>query len=223
MDHSEGLVMYYKNQNISFTPLPIEKEQELFRAYRKGSADAKEAIIRNHLLVVRNMAAKVCGPDGNLDALISEANVAMLSAMDQFDESRGYRFVTFLRKNIHGALCRFLSNCKRDGDRVTHCVSPSGEVFDDGEKLEEQAEHPTMEKDDFLDHVRDVLNKVMEQLPRKDRLIVQMRYFEFASFEQISNALGDIGVAGVRQRHKKLLVKIRRMGQEISPEFKLYA
>lgn len=208
--------MYYKNQSISFDEPTLKQEQALFRRYHKGDLKARDAIVQNHILLARTLALRTAGSNWDADLVISEANVALLDAIEHFDYTHGWRFGSFLRKYIHGAVLRLMSNYIKDRKRCE--LLGDLRATDSAPEILVEDDHET---EDFHAHVREILNKVVTD--PKDRKIIQMRYWEGLSFKEISEHLGNIGVEGVRQRHLRLLDKIKKSASKISKDFVFHA
>jgi RNA polymerase sigma factor (sigma-70 family) len=65
----------------------------------------RNALVLSHQGLVRSIALKY-SPNGFLDDLISEGNLALLRAAEKFDDSRGYAFSTYAYPRIDGAIKR---------------------------------------------------------------------------------------------------------------------
>lgn len=115
----------------------------------------------NQRLVVSNAALfKACGIP--LADLVSEANLAMMQAIDRFDVSRGYRLSTYATYAIRRHLSRYVQrDIKR---RPLFPDSPTEPRIQDtpGEWLDDHPESL----------VRDILN----DLPTREREIVRLRF-----------------------------------------------
>jgi RNA polymerase primary sigma factor len=90
------LDLYFKDID-KFGRLETEKEQELFVAYRSGDHPSRETLIVHNLKFVVSVAKhyqrSVVGIQ--LSDLISYGNIGLMKAIERYDESLGYRFISF--------------------------------------------------------------------------------------------------------------------------------
>ena len=102
------LSMYLKE--INKIPL-LTREEELHHATEaaKGLESAKEALIQANLRFVVNVAKKYQNQGLPLSDLISEGNIGLMNAIDRFDVTKGYHFISYavwwIRQAILKAIC----------------------------------------------------------------------------------------------------------------------
>jgi len=82
-----------------YTPLSVEREQELIKIYHL-SKNPKEKLLAKEELLCANQrfalgVAKRWATNDNLMDLISEANIGMSEALDEYDINQNVRFITF--------------------------------------------------------------------------------------------------------------------------------
>lgn len=97
---------YYRHgQDLTFTPTTREEERELFKRAKAGDEDARTFLITNHLLFAK-LEAQRMGAGAEEDELTSAANLALMTAVDQFDLKFKSRFTSYLRPFIWGEVAR---------------------------------------------------------------------------------------------------------------------
>ena len=73
-----------------------------------GDAAARELLIENNLGFIRRTALEVCGKAGesglDVDDLVQEGCIGLLSAIDRFDAGRGMKFLTYAAPAIRNAM-----------------------------------------------------------------------------------------------------------------------
>lgn len=102
------LAMYLKD--INKVPLLTRQEEEDL-AVRAASGDiaAKNKIVNANLRFVVNVAKKYQNHGLDLTDLISEGNIGLLTAIEKFDVTKGYHFISYavwwIRQAILKAIC----------------------------------------------------------------------------------------------------------------------
>lgn len=108
--HSDVLDLYWKEIKDN-QPLGRKEEVALFQQVKAGNRDAVEELVKANLRFVVSVAREYCAEDGPmLMDLISEGNVGLMRAVETFDETRGFKFITYavwwirqaMRKSLHG-------------------------------------------------------------------------------------------------------------------------
>lgn len=100
--------MYLKEIN-KIPLLSFEEETELAKKAAAGDKIAKNKIVNANLRFVVNVAKKYQKKGLDLEDLISEGNIGLLTAIDKFDVTKGYHFISYavwwIRQSILKAIC----------------------------------------------------------------------------------------------------------------------
>lgn len=104
----ETLAAYLKD--INRIPLLTAYEEKLLaEKAAAGSKSAKNKLVSANLRFVVTIAKTYQGRGFELSDLISEGNIGLMNAVDHFDVSKGYRFISYavwwIRQCIQKALC----------------------------------------------------------------------------------------------------------------------
>ena len=109
MTNDESVLNMYLKEINKIPLLSREEENELALAAAKGDASAKEKIVRANLRFVVNVAKKYQNHGIDLVDLISEGNIGLLTAVERFDVSKGYHFISYavwwIRQAVLKAIC----------------------------------------------------------------------------------------------------------------------
>ena len=103
----EMMDLYLKD--INRVPLlTAEEEKELAVKARNGSKSAKNKLVNANLRFVVAIAKTYQGRGFELMDLISEGNLGLMTAVDHFDVSKGYKFISYavwwIRQSIQKAI-----------------------------------------------------------------------------------------------------------------------
>ena len=134
----------YLAEISKYEPLKPQKEIELTQQIKKGDRRASQELIVSNLRFVVSVAKKFQGQGRPLEDLISEGNLGLIKAAERFDETRGFKFISYavwwVRQSIlqslseHSRMVRVPLN--RQGD-ITKIVKAA-------EELEHQYERPAL-------------------------------------------------------------------------------
>ncbi len=134
----------YLAEISKFEPLKPQKEIELTQKIKQGNRRAQQELIVSNLRFVVSVAKKFQGQGRPLEDLISEGNLGLIKAAERFDETRGFKFISYavwwVRQSIlqslseHSRMVRVPLN--RQGD-ITKIVKAA-------EELEHQYERPAL-------------------------------------------------------------------------------
>lgn len=109
------------SQNLSryFSDLTKEKmldphtEAELAQRAKEGDLEARDKIIIANLRFVVSVAKAYASSNASLEDLISEGNKGLIEAMESFDPSTGFKFISYAVWHIRKNIFLYLSNNTR--------------------------------------------------------------------------------------------------------------
>lgn len=100
---SDNLNRYF-SEISKYELLSPEKEAELAFKAKDGDEKAKEAILKSNLRFVVSVAKSYVSGNSPLEDLISEGNKGLVEAVENFDPTTGFKFISYavwhIRKNI---------------------------------------------------------------------------------------------------------------------------
>ncbi len=138
----EILSMYLKEIN-RIPLLDHEEETELAVRAKNGDKAAKDKIVKANLRFVVNVAKKYQNRGLELGDLISEGNIGLLTAIEKFDASKGYHFISYavwwIRQAVTKAICEKGRSIRLPMNRVNELIQiEKAKKSVHGKKTEEQ-------------------------------------------------------------------------------------
>ena len=167
MSNSDSVLSMYLKEINKIPLLSYEEETELAVKAAKGDVAAKNKIINSNLRFVISIAKKYQKKGLELEDLISEGNIGLMTAIEKFDVSKGYHFISYAvwwsRQAILKAICeksraiRLPLNRANELVKIEHAqkeISSLGISMTEKEELEEIANMLNMD----VSHVCEMIN-----------------------------------------------------------------
>ena len=157
------LAMYLKDIN-KIPLLTHEEETELALKAAAGDNEAKKKIVNSNLRFVVNVAKKYQNHGLDLTDLISEGNIGLLTAIDRFEVSKGYHFISYavwwIRQSILKAICEKSRSIRLPLNRANELVQiEHARKVLSGNKTEEQEFTEVAKMLNLsVSHVREMIN-----------------------------------------------------------------
>ena len=105
---------HYMKEIASYSPLSLQQEAELTRSIKKGDTEARNYLVKSNLRFVMSVAMQYRGRGLSLEELISAGNFGLMTAAGKFDETRGYKFITYAVWWIRQSIIQSLSEDRRN-------------------------------------------------------------------------------------------------------------
>ena len=131
--------------------ISAEEEAELAQRIRKGDQKALERLTRANLRFVVSVAKQYQNQGMSLPDLINEGNLGLLKAAERFDETRGFKFISYavwwIRQSILQAISeqsrivRLPLNQVGSYNKINREISKFEQLNERRPSLEEIAEH----------------------------------------------------------------------------------
>lgn len=138
--------------------IPIEKEIELAQAIRNGDKKALDALTKANLRFVVSVAKQYQFRGLSLSDLINEGNIGLIKAAMRFDETKGFKFISYavwwIRQSIIQALgeqarmVRLPSNRVHLGNKVQKAISVWEQTHERAPSTEELANEMEISEED---------------------------------------------------------------------------
>jgi RNA polymerase primary sigma factor len=111
-ERSNISVNKYLKEVIRYPMATVDEEVILAQKIRQGGKEADKArqrLVEANLRFVISVANQYHQPNMDLSDLISEGNIGLIKAAELFDETRGFKFISYavwwIRQSISSAIC----------------------------------------------------------------------------------------------------------------------
>ena len=132
---SDSVAAYWRDIQ-HYQPLTKKREGELMKLARAGDVEAMHDLVSANLRFVVSIAKDYSGYGLSFNELISEGNVGLLEAVKRFDETRGFKFITYAVWWIRQGILKALAEQSK-------AARPPMSQVNDLQKVEKRAGHLT--------------------------------------------------------------------------------
>lgn len=160
-----SLNIYFKDI-LKRKPLTLEEEVKLFKKIKKGDKKAEAKLIESNLRFVVSIAKQYQNKGIPLVDLIQEGNLGLLQASRKFNESYGYKFISYAVWWIRQSITKFIYENYRTVKTPTNQIVYIGKINKAIERF--------------------------EQLNERQPSISELSEFMELDFDKIDNALSSV-------------------------------
>jgi len=176
---SHSLELYFKDI-INCEPLSPAEEIELSKKVKEGDTEALNKLIVANLKFVVSVAGKYRIPGIAIEDLINEGNIGLIKAAHRFDETRGFKFISYavwwIRQSIlqfiseQGRTVRLPANIARGVSRMKKQSIELEQMYEREPTIEELADVMEISEKEALNFVKFNIKKISvdQQVGRDD-------------------------------------------------------
>ena len=148
--------------------LTVEEEVELSQRIRKGDRQALDTLVKSNLRFVVSVAKQYQNQGPTLPDLINEGNVGLIKAAEKFDETRGFKFISYAVWWIRQTILQALAEQSRIVRLPLNQVSAVNKISKAITKFEQEFERkPSPEE--LAELVNEVPEKINDSLRASGR------------------------------------------------------
>jgi RNA polymerase primary sigma factor len=160
-NRSERSLEKYLEDIGDYSPLPAEQEVQLAKRIKNNDKNALDFLVRSNLRFVVSVAKEYQNQGLPMEDLINEGNLGLIKAAERFDETRGYKFISYavwwIRQSILQALAeqsrivRLPLNRVGAINKIGRAIDSLGRQFEREPSLDELADHMDMSSNELGD------------------------------------------------------------------------
>jgi RNA polymerase primary sigma factor len=145
-DPSKNLSRYFSEISKEKL-LSTEEEAELAKLAKQGDQEAKEKIIKSNLRFVVSVAKAYASKTYPIEDIISEGNKGLIEAIENFDPSHGFKFISYAVWHVRKNILSFINNHSR-AIRLPQNVITEMKRFQEAESyfIAENSREPSVEE-----------------------------------------------------------------------------
>jgi RNA polymerase primary sigma factor len=127
--------------------LSAEKEVELAKRIKKGDSEALDTLIKANLRFVVSVSKQYQNQGLSLSDLINEGNLGLIKAAERFDETRGFKFISYAVWWIRQSILQALAEQARIVRLPLNKIGSMNKINKAFNKLEQEYQRePTMDE-----------------------------------------------------------------------------
>jgi len=147
VNESNRSLSRYLEEIGDFEPLNPDREVELAIRIKKDDHTALEELVKANLRFVVSVAKDYQGQGLPLTDLINEGNLGLIKAAGRFDETRGFKFISYAVWWIRQSILQALAEHSRIVRLPLNRVGTISKITKTAEKLEAEIERSPNEKE----------------------------------------------------------------------------
>lgn len=148
--------------------LSIDEEVELAQQIKKGDKKALDKLTKANLRFVVSVAKQYQNQGLNLEDLINEGNVGLIKAAERFDETRGFKFISYAVWWIRQSILQAIADQSRLVRIPQNQIGSVNKINRLLSKFEQENErHPSI--DEISEHIGIPMDRIDEVLKYNGR------------------------------------------------------
>lgn len=216
--HRDGEVHYIGGTDILPAPFDSVREAEVLRKFGTSEdKEARSALIEHNLRLVVYIARKFDNTSVGVEDLISIGTIGLIKAINTFDVDKNIKLATYASRCIENEILMYLRRNNKTKLEVS-IDEPLNVDWDGNELLLSDilgTEEDTIYKDLENEAERRLLNRAINQLSSREKLIVKMRFGldhpdgEEKTQKEVADYLG-ISQSYISRLEKKIMQRLKR-------------
>jgi len=168
----------YLHEISKYELLTVDQEVEYARRIKQGDNEALDKMVKGNLRFVVSVAKQYQNQGLSLSDLINEGNLGLIKAAQRFDESRGFKFISYavwwIRQSIlqalseHSRIVRLPQNKLSTINKINKAFTIMEQQFEREPQVQEVAESLAISPEDVKQSLLNVKRLVSMDAKLKD-------------------------------------------------------
>ena len=198
-------------------PLTPEQEAEMVALAAEGDEEARDKLIEHNLRLVVYLAKKFENTGIDLEDLVSVGTIGLIKAVNSFEPVKKIKLATYASRCIENEILMYLRRTNKTKLEVS-IDEPLNVDWDGNELLLSDilgTDNDVISKDIEDEIDRKMLNKAMEILSEREKLIIRLRFGiggdgnEEKTQKEVADLLG-ISQSYISRLEKKIIHRLKR-------------
>ncbi len=164
----DHILKRYFDEISHVEPLSPEEEVNLAAKVKQGDAEALDKLLRANLRFVVSVAKKYQGHGLSLGDLINEGNIGLIKAARRFDETRGFKFISYAVWWIRQTILQAISENSRLIRLPLNVIGSINKVSKATSRFEQDYERePNAKELDYIMEAENIDREIAHQFNEK--------------------------------------------------------
>ena len=212
---AQQTLYYIGGSDVLPPPLKGIQEQQALEALEQGSEGAKQLLIEHNLRLVVYIARRFESTGINLEDLISIGTIGLIKGISTYKSDRNIKLATYASRCIENEILMHLRKISNQKTEIS-LDEPINLDYDGNELLlsdvlgteEDMVERPLEDDVDLC-----ILRQALEELPRREKEIILMRYglygYKELTQKEIAQKMG-ISQSYISRLEKRIMVRLKK-------------
>jgi RNA polymerase sporulation-specific sigma factor len=208
--------VHYANGYITLPPpLSAEEERQFIEALDQGEPYASQKLIEHNLRLVDYIAKRFENTGIAADDLISIGSIGLIKAINTFRSDKNIKLATYASRCIENEILMFLRKNHAQRGEIS-LDEPLNIDWDGNELLLSDilgTDADSVSRNLEEDIERKILHAALEQIPLRERMIMEMRFglggYREMTQKEVADILG-ISQSYISRLEKKIIQRLKR-------------
>lgn len=208
-------IFYINGPDLLPEPLSPEAEADALKRFALGDNSAKDILIEHNLRLVVYIARKYDAASANIEDLISIGTIGLIKGVNTFKTDKNIKLATYASRCIENEILMYLRKTNQIKTEVSF-DEPLNVDWDGNELLLSDvmgSDADEINKDLEWQDEQNIVKKLVNELPSRERVIMQMRFgmggFEEHTQKQVADILG-ISQSYISRLEKKIINHLKK-------------
>ena len=210
----ENGVYYINGPETLPPPLSTEEESECLKKLENNDLDAKNTLVEHNLRLVVYIAKKFENTGVGIEDLISIGTIGLIKGINTFNPQKNIKLATYASRCIENEILMYIRKCSNQKCEIS-IDEPINVDWDGNELLLSDilgSDGDSVYSDLESDEDRKIVNKAINELNERDKLIITLRFGLSNGKEKTQKEVADmlgISQSYISRLEKRIIAKLK--------------